>query len=461
MLLKPTNCLRSPPHHHNQQSEQAPVSNRTSSDQVLNRLTQLHPKLIDLTLGRVHRLLAALGHPEKNLPPVFHIAGTNGKGSTSAFLQSMLEAAGMRVHRYTSPHLVHFHERIVLSGSEIKETALVELLEECERVNDGEAITYFEITTVAALLAFSRAPADALLLEVGLGGRFDATNVIDNPIATIITHIGYDHQHFLGETLGEIAGEKAGILKRDVPAIVPQQMNDVLARVERESEKVHAPIYLGGQDWMAFEEHGRFVYQDTDGLLDLPLPALVGAHQLENAGAAIAALRQADGFDLSDENIATGLINVTWPARMQRLKTGPLIDAAGQSAELWLDGCHNPSGGQVAAATMADFDEQHPLPLYLICAMQNTKDAIRFFENFRGLARQVYTVVAPETDAAVPALELAEMARSAGLEAEPMASLEAATGRAVGHADAETGDAPRILICGTLFLAGHVLKTHT
>lgn len=461
MPLKLTNCLWSPPHRHNQQSDDAPVSNETSSDQVLNRLTQLHPKLIDLTLGRVHRLLAALGHPEKKLPPVFHIAGTNGKGSTSALLHSMLEAAGMRVHRYTSPHLVHFHERIVLNGSTIEEAALVDLLAECERVNGGEAITYFEITTVAALLAFSREPADALLLEVGLGGRFDATNVIDKPIATIITHIGYDHQHFLGETLGEIAGEKAGILKRGVPAIVPQQMNEVLARVEREAEKVHAPIYLGGQDWMAFEEHGRFVYQDTDGLLDLPLPALVGAHQLENAGAAIAALRQAEGFDLSDENIATGLINVTWPARMQRLKMGPLISAAGPSAELWLDGCHNPSGGQVAAATMADFDEQHPLPLYLICAMQNTKDAIRFFENFRGLARQVYTVVAHGADAAVPAVELAEIARSAGLDAEPMSSLEAAVGRAVGHADAETGEPPRILICGTLYLAGHVLKTHT
>lgn len=459
-MLEPINCQPSRQLLHSLLNSGTLVSAETTSDQVLNRLTQLHPKLIDLTLGRVTRLLAALGHPEQNLPPVFHIAGTNGKGSTSAFLQSMLEAAGMRVHRYSSPHLVEFHERIVLGGTPISEAALTELLEECERVNGGENITYFEITTVAALLAFSRAPADALILEVGLGGRYDATNVIEAPVATIITHIGYDHQHFLGETLNEIAGEKAGILKRGIPAIIAPQVPEAQTRIEREAAQVQASLYVGGQDWTAYIEHGRFVYQDTDGLLDLPLPALVGAHQLENAGAAIAALRQTDMFSLSDDAVGKGLTEVQWPARMQHLKSGPLVEAAGPDAELWLDGCHNPSGGQAAAATLADLDEQHPLPLYLICAMQNTKDAIRFFENFRGLARQIYTFTAPDTDVAISARELAGMAHAAGLEAEPMVSLEAAVGRAVGHADAETGEAPRILICGTLYLAGHVLRNH-
>ncbi len=440
------------------------------SDAILDRLTLLHPKLIDLTLGRTQRLLAAFGHPEQHLPPVIHIAGTNGKGSVSAFLQSILEAAGLRVHRYSSPHLVRFHERIVLCGTPITEADLTALLEECEQVNGGEPITYFEITTVAALLAFSRTPADVVLLEVGLGGRYDATNMLDTPAATIVTHIGYDHQHFLGETLGEIAGEKAGILKREVPAVISPQKDEAFARIEHEAARVSAPLYVGGQDWNAYEEHGRLVYQDTDGLLDLPLPALVGAHQMENAGAAIAALRRLKGeLQVSDDAIARGLVSVEWPARMQRLKSGPLVDAAGQEAELWLDGCHNPSGGQVAAATLADFDEKLPRPLYLICAMQNTKDAVGFFANFRGLARQVFTVAVavpgastvPGADAATPAALLAEMAGTAGLEAAPMSCLEAAVGRSVGHADAETGDPPRILICGTLYLAGHILRDHS
>ena len=437
------------------------------SDEILDRLTRLHPKLIDLTLGRTQRLLAALGHPERSLPPVIHIAGTNGKGSVSAFLQSILEAEGLRVHRYSSPHLVRFHERIVLNGAPIEEAALSHLLEECERVNAGANITYFEITTVAALLAFSRTPADVVLLEVGLGGRYDATNMFDSPAATIVTHIDYDHQHFLGETLSEIAGEKAGILKRDVPAIISPQKDEAFARIEHEAARVRAPLYVGGQDWNAYEEHGRFVYQDTDGLLDLPLPTLVGAHQLENAGAAIAALRRIKELHVSDDAFARGMISVDWPARMQRLKSGPLVDAAGPDAELWLDGCHNPSGGQVAAAVLADFDDKLPRPLYLICAMQNTKDAVSFFSNFRGLARQIFTVAVPGThnvpgaDAATSPATLADMANQAGLEAAAMTSLEAAVGRAVGHADAETGDPPRILICGTLYLAGNVLRDHT
>ncbi|MCF6197362.1 MAG: bifunctional folylpolyglutamate synthase/dihydrofolate synthase [Emcibacter sp.] len=432
----------------------------TTSDRVLARLQRLHPKKIDLSLGRMERLLEKLGHPEDKLPPVIHVAGTNGKGSTVAYLRAILEAANLRVHVYSSPHLVRFAERIRLAGKIIDEGRLLNNLIACEKINGDTPITYFEITTAVALMAFAQSPADILLMEVGLGGRYDATNVIPTPAATIITHIGYDHQHFLGETLGEIAGEKAGILKRDVPAIVSQQSKDVLERIKREALQAHAPLYLGGQDWTAYEEHGRFVYQDTDGLLDLPMPGLIGAHQLENAGAAIAALRQVEGFALSGEAVAKGLTDVHWPARMQRLKSGPLVDVAGSNAELWLDGCHNPSGGQAAAAALADLDEQHPLPLYLICAMQNTKEAVRFFENFRGLARQVFTFTVPDVEAAIAATDLATMAGTAGLEAMPMTSLRAAVGRAVGHADAETGEPPRILICGTLYLAGHILREH-
>ncbi len=426
----------------------------------------LHPKLIDLTLDRCERLLARLGHPEQKLPPVFHVAGTNGKGSTCAFLQAMMEAGGLTVHRYSSPHLVRFHERIVLQGKPIEEDALAQLLEECEAANGGENITYFEITTVAALLAFSRSPADAVILEVGLGGRFDATNVIADPAISVITQIGFDHQGFLGDTITEIAGEKAGIIKRDVPAIIaPQEHEDALARFEKEAAIQHAPLVVGGQDWTAYEEHGRLVYQDIDGLLDLPLPSLVGAHQIENAGLAIAALRQwsaaQGGHSISDDAIADGLSHTVWPARMQRLKSGPLVDIAGDDVELWLDGCHNPAGGRAAAAVLADFDERTTRPLYLITAMLDTKDAVGFFANFRDIARQVYTFTAPGAAAAVPATRLTEIAIEAGLDAYPMHDLAAAVGRAIGHAEGETGERPRILICGTLYLAGHVLSTHT
>lgn len=422
----------------------------------------LHPKLIDLTLDRCERLLANLGHPEKKLPPVIHVAGTNGKGSTCAFLQAMLEASGRTVHRYSSPHLVRFHERIVLQGKPIEEDALARLLEECEAANGGANITYFEITTVAALLAFSRVPADVVILEVGLGGRFDATNVIGAPALSVITQIGFDHQGFLGDTITEIAGEKAGIIKRDVPAIIaPQTHDEALARFEKEAAIQHAPLVIGGQEWTSYEEHGRLVYQDEHGLLDLPLPSLIGAHQIENAGVAIAALRHWDGLNISDDAIAEGLAHTVWPARMQRLKSGPLVDIAGPDVELWLDGCHNPAGGRAAAAVLADFDERDTRPLYLITAMLDTKDAVGFFANFNDLARQVYTLTAPGAAAAVPAELLCEKAVAAGLDAYPMQDLAAALGRAIGHAEGETGERPRILLCGTLYLAGHILRNHT
>ncbi|MGB1154383.1 MAG: bifunctional folylpolyglutamate synthase/dihydrofolate synthase, partial [Paracoccaceae bacterium] len=253
------------------------------SDIILERMMALHPKVIDLTLDRVWRLLAALDSPQNSVPPVVHIAGTNGKGSTLAMIRAGLEAAGKQVHAYTSPHLARFHERIRLAGTLISEPDLTALLDECYKANDGADITYFEITTCAALLGMARSAADYTLLEVGLGGRLDATNVIANPALSIITPVSIDHQQFLGETLPEIAGEKAGIIKRSVPLVVGPQSDAALEVIEAKANALGAPLIVHGQHWHVSAEYGRMIYQDERGLLDLPLPNLPGAHQLQNA----------------------------------------------------------------------------------------------------------------------------------------------------------------------------------
>ncbi|MGY9037579.1 MAG: bifunctional folylpolyglutamate synthase/dihydrofolate synthase, partial [Rhodobacterales bacterium] len=338
-----------------------------TSDAVLARMMALHPKIIDLTLDRMWRLLDALGNPQNDLPPVIHIAGTNGKGSTQAMIRAGLEADGHRVHAYTSPHLARFHERIRLAGELISEAALTELLDECYAANNGESITYFEITTCAALLAFARTPAEYTLLEVGLGGRLDATNVVDQPALTVITPVSIDHQQFLGTTLPEIAGEKAGIIKRRVPCVVGPQQDAALEVIEAQAARHHAPILAYGQQWHVGQEAGRMVYQDDAGLLDLPKPNLLGAHQISNAGAALAALRQ---LGVSAEACEAAVTRAAWPARMQRLREGPLVDSA-PKAELWLDGGHNPAAGDAIAAVL---DELPARPTYLICGMLNTKD---------------------------------------------------------------------------------------
>ena len=308
-----------------------------TSDVILDRMMALHPKIIDLTLDRVWRLLDRLGNPQNDLPPVIHIAGTNGKGSTQAMIRAGLEAAGKRVHAYTSPHLARFHERIRLAGELISEEYLTEVLDECYAANGDESITYFEITTVAAILAFARTPADYVLLEVGLGGRLDATNVVAKPALTIITPVSYDHPQFLGETVAEIAGEKAGIIKRLVPCVVARQQDEAMEVIEARAEGLFAPLIAEGQQWHVQEERGRTVYQDETGLLDLPAPSLMGAHQFQNAGVAIAALRHL-GFD--NAACEAAVTQATWPARMQKLKAGPLLDGA-PDAEFWLDGGHN------------------------------------------------------------------------------------------------------------------------
>jgi dihydrofolate synthase/folylpolyglutamate synthase len=424
-------------------------------DSIVARLNALHPKRIDLSLDRVQRLLAALDHPERKLPPVIHVAGTNGKGSTLAFLRAILEAAGLRVHTYTSPHLVRFNERFRIGGELVSDAELTAVLEECERANGGEPITVFEITTAAGMLLFARHPADVLLLEVGLGGRLDATNVIDNPIATIVTPISIDHIDFLGDTLEKIAAEKAGIFKPNVPAIIAAQSRDVLGVLERQAARLKAPIKIAGEDWTATEERGRLVYQDDNGLLDLPAPKLYGRHQFENAGLAIAALRAVPQFKISPAAFEAGMVKADWPARLQRLSAGRLVNLIPAGSELWLDGGHNPDGGRAVAAALADLEERVSRPLVLIVGMLATKDCDGFLGNFTGLARRVIAVPVPGVDKAVTAPALADIARKLDLSATSRDTLDEAFD-AVRKLDLDPP--PRILITGSLYLAGDVLR---
>lgn len=417
-----------------------------TSDVILTRLMSLHPKIIDLTLDRMHRLLNTLGHPERDMPPVIHIAGTNGKGSTQAMIRAGLEAMGKTVHAYTSPHLARFHERIRIAGEIIPEPALAALLDECEAANGGLPITFFEITTCAAFLAFARAKADYTLLEVGLGGRLDATNVIDRPALTIITPVSIDHQQYLGETLAEIAGEKAGILKRKVPCVVGPQEDAGLEVIESRAARLGAPLRVSGQHWHAFEERGRLIFQDESGLLDLPLPNLPGPHQIQNAGAALAALR-ALGADATACEAAVS--RAEWPARMQRLRHGPLTDAAPQ-AEIWLDGGHNPAGGAAVAATLARMPVH---PTHLIVGMLNTKDIAGYLTPLARHATSLTAVSIPGEPNTLPAETTMAAALAAGFAATTATDVMAAV-QTLAAAD----PAARILICGSLYLAGQVLR---
>jgi len=431
----------------------------TPIDSIVARLTRLHPKRIDLSLGRIERLLAALGSPEKKLPPVIHVAGTNGKGSVVAFLRAMLEAAGKRVHVYTSPHLVRFNERYRIGapgeGKLVSDNELAVTLTECERVNAGAAITVFEITTAVGLMLFARHPADVLLLEVGLGGRLDATNVIDHPLASIITPISIDHTDFLGDSIEEIASEKAGILKRGAPAIVAAQPRDALVAIERQAARVGAPLRVAGEDWTATEERGRLVYQDEEGLLDLPPPRLYGRHQFENAGLAIAALRSIKSLKLQPAAFEAGIAKADWPARMQRLTQGALVALAPAGSELWLDGGHNPDGGRAVAAALADLEERVSRPLVLIVGMMATKDCQGFLSNFTGLARRMIAVPVPNVEKRMSAEAVSAAARAIGLPATSRDNLDEAL-EAARKLDLDPP--PRILITGSLYLAGEVLR---
>lgn len=416
------------------------------SDVVLERMMTLHPKVIDLTLARVDRLLDRLDNPERRIPPVIHIAGTNGKGSTQAMIRAGLEAGGDRVHAYTSPHLARFHERIRLAGELISEPALTALLDECVRLNGPDEITFFEITTCAAFLAFARTPADWTLLEVGLGGRLDATNMVDQPRLTIITPVSLDHQAFLGDTVAAIAGEKAGIIKRGVPVIVGPQSDEGLAVIEATAARLAAPVLAFGQHWHASEDRGRLVFQDDSGLLDLPLPSLPGPHQIQNAGAALAALRVLGRDEAACEAAVTRAI---WPARMQRLRTGPLVDGAPR-VELWLDGGHNPAGGEAVAATLA----RMPLrETHLICGMLNTKDVTGYMVPLAPQVTRLHAVSIPGEKNTLPAEVTRDAARAAGIDAVTATSVADALAEI-----AAISPEARVLICGSLYLAGAVLR---
>jgi dihydrofolate synthase/folylpolyglutamate synthase len=416
------------------------------SDIILDRMMALHPKIIDLTLDRVWNLLDRLGNPQDALPPVIHIAGTNGKGSTLAMLRAGLEGAGNRVHAYTSPHLARFHERIYLSGSLISEPDLSAVLDECYAANDGASITYFEITTCAALLAMSRTPADFTLLEVGLGGRLDATNVVEKPALTVITPVSMDHEGFLGDTIAKIAGEKAGIIKRGVSCVVSPQDEAALQVIEQRASQLGAPLLAYGQQWHVSTERGRLIFQDENGLRDLPMPNLLGAHQIQNAGAALAGLRH---LQISDAGLEAAVNQARWPARMQKLRSGPLVEAAG-SAELWLDGGHNPAAGQALGAYLGTLPGR---PTHLVCGMMNTKDVAGYMAPLAQHAASLTALSIPGEVNTLPAEETAKIAAGCGMDASVAVSAEDAVAKIV-----ETEPGARILICGSLYLAGAILR---
>jgi dihydrofolate synthase / folylpolyglutamate synthase len=429
--------------------------------ELIARLSGLHPKRIDLDLSRMHRLLERLDHPERNLPPVIHVAGTNGKGSTIAYLRAILEAAGLRVHVYTSPYLVRINECFRLGriggGKLVGDDELYAALESCERANAGAPITIFEIETAAAFCLFAQHPADVLLLEVGLGGRLDATNVIDAPLVSVIAPVSMDHTEFLGGTLAAIAQEKAGILKRNVAAVCAEQPPEAIAVIEQAAKRLRSPLHAAGQQWHVSIERGRLVYQDDRGLMDLAAPKLFGRHQFDNAGLAIATLRAQSRFRVEPSAFEAGIVNAEWPARMQRLASGALVDQAPQGCEIWLDGGHNAEGGRVVAAALGDLEERVSRPLVVIVGMMANKDARGFLANFAGLTRHIIAVEIPDREGAMPPDRLADAARQSGMRVETASTIEAALA-ALTRLAYEVP--PRILITGSLYLAGHVLAAN-
>jgi dihydrofolate synthase/folylpolyglutamate synthase len=428
----------------------------------IDKLMTLHPKGFDLSLDRIRRLLDRLGNPQTRLPPVIHIAGTNGKGSTSAFCRALLESRGLAVHVHTSPHLVNWHERYRLGrrggpGELVGDDMLAEALRRVGDANAGEYITVFEILTAVMFLIFAEQTADVAVVEVGLGGRFDATNVIEKPAASIITSISLDHVAYLGDRVELIAAEKAGIMKRGCPVVIGYQSEpsalDVLVET---AERLGCPHSVFGQDFLAFEEFGRLVYQDEFGLSDLPLPRLPGRHQYSNAAAAIRGVKAA-GFELDDGTISRALKSVEWPARMQRIPEGKLVALAPAGADIWLDGGHNPGAGLVIAEALAELEEKQPRPLFMIAGMINTKDATGFFRAFTDLVETVFTVPVDQSSASVDPVALASDAAAAGLTARPCSSVQEAL-REIASMMEPDEVPPRILIGGSLYLAGSVLR---
>ncbi|APH74424.1 bifunctional folylpolyglutamate synthase/dihydrofolate synthase [Aquibium oceanicum] len=432
----------------------------TKADREIARLMTLHPKGFDLSLERIRRLLERLGNPQDRLPPVIHIAGTNGKGSAAAFARALLEAGGYRTHVHTSPHLVSWNERYRMAaeggGRFVADDVFADAITRVAEANGGETITVFEILTAVSFVLFAEHEADAAVIEVGLGGRFDATNVIEKPAATVIMPISLDHQAYLGDRVELIAAEKAGIMKPWVPVVIGQQDSDLVREVLIETaDRLDCPVLIYGQDFLGFSENGRLIYQDDDGLMDLPMPKLPGRHQLANAAAAIAAVKAA-GFAIGHAAAERAMAGVEWPGRMQRLAHGRLVDLAPAGSELWVDGGHNPGAGVVVAEALAEQEERFPRPLFLICGMISTKDQTNYFRAFEGMARHVFTVPVNSSDAGVPNAELAARAGEAGLSAEPVNSVADAL-MLLADTWEGTETPPRILICGSLYLVGEVL----
>ncbi len=433
----------------------------SEAEHEIDKLMGLHPKGFDLSLSRIRRLLEALGNPHLRMPPVIHVAGTNGKGSVTAFCRAILEASGLGVHVHTSPHLVRWHERYRLGrkggrGELVDDIVFADALRRVAQANDGQAITVFEILTAVTFILFSEHPADVAIVEVGLGGRFDATNVIEHPAVSVIMPISLDHQSYLGDSVELIAAEKAGIMKPGCPVVIGHQEHeearDVLVAT---AERLGCPMSVFGQDFLAYEEQGRLIYQDEFGLSDLPLPRLPGRHQYANAAAAIRAVKAA-GFDVTEAMAEKAMISVEWPGRLQRLVAGKLMAYAPTGAEIWVDGGHNPGAGEVIAEAMAGFEEKQPRPLYLITGMINTKDPVGYFHAFAGLAQEVFTVPIRGIDAALDPVALAQAASDAGLSASPVSAVAEAL-RAIRDRVLPGETSPRILIGGSLYLVGNVL----
>jgi dihydrofolate synthase/folylpolyglutamate synthase len=431
-----------------------------------------HPKLktIDLSLGRVERFLTLLGNPEQHLPPVIHIAGTNGKGSLVANLRAMYEAAGKRVHAYISPHLVKFNERITLAGQEISDDALLELLREVQKASEQEPVTFFEATTAAALLAFARAPADAVLLETGMGGRLDATNVIARPALTAITPVSIDHAEYLGDTLGAIAGEKAGIIKPAVPCVIGPQLPEAQAVLERIASERAAPFFLYGREWSVEPDNGgqAFCYRSAGQVIAMPPPALPGVHQWWNAATALACMemlsRHAPSLAVPEAAQREGIASARWPARLQRLQQGPLVELAASYSphtQLWLDGGHNPSAGQALAEWLKHQKQQQPaLRILLLCGMVKGKDSMQFLAPLAPWVENLAAITIPDEALSQPADAIEIAARQVGIPAFSAPSVQQAAARLLENPSSSAEASTLLLICGSLYLAGKILENH-
>ena len=436
-------------------------SDPMTASQRIDALMEIHPKGYDLSLERIRNLLGKLGNPQDKLPPVIHFAGTNGKGSTIAFTRSILEAAGLAVHVHTSPHLVNWHERYRLGrrggggGTLVDDTVLSDAIRRVAEANDGLPITVFEVLTAVTFVLFSEQQGDVCLIEVGLGGRFDATNVMQTTALSVITPVSIDHQAFLGDTLAKIAFEKAGIIKPGTPVVIGDQQDEALDVIERQAARNRCKTLIAGQDFHGFRENGHLVYQDDNALIDLTLPRLVGEHQISNAATAIAACRRfcgQQGIDLRNAAIDEGMVTAEWPARMQHITQGTLIETMPKNCDVWIDGGHNPGAGKMVAQYLGDLEERDPRPLTMVCGMIDTKDCEGYFRQFETLVERVITVPVLSSDAGVDPEVLADHAENAGLPAISAHSLKHALNMIDGS------ELNRVLICGSLYLAGDMLQ---